>query len=338
MGKKAESSSREEEFFFSNVHRYVGDVKEGEQQPLDDLSEKEHQRFTRLIVEGEFKKTFSDYHEKLGQFQFGLQAFFLNETEVLRLRSFVQNRNEADVEDDRKIEGIAQSAKWVTHLRRTVFFGVIALFVGFIVQRALPEFQEKLDALRFLGHEAIALDQDPVGRLDLKVTDFEMIKEYLKRYPGLGFQATALENFSDQWEASGASIIDYDYAKVSVVQYRRPLPGQEKAAAKASSLPEGEASEADEASGELAVSEGEEDESESALEFWQYEYLYHFSFAGNKAELPKSESATLGGFRYEAFTSDEHNFIAWKDGSGTVSLLVGKSAATELAQYARTGI
>lgn len=67
------------------------------------------------------------------------------------------------------------------------------------------------------------------------------------------------------------------------------------------------------------------------------ESLFHFMFGGRFSDLPKAERAQIRGLDYEIFANDRLNFLAWESPGNTLSLLVGRRSAVELAQFARAG-
>lgn len=260
------------------------------------------------------------YDDKKGELQIGLQAYFLSEGESLRLRGFVQNYTQADKEEKGLITDIDRSNSRITWARRLVFLVLLAYAGFYSAQKILPEFQQKFEVLKYLGYEAIALDEDPVSRLDAKIADIETIQVFLDRYPKLGYSTQALANFSSQWQASGASVLDYDFVKVALVQYRRPLPDEK-------------ASTAD-------VEDEDEDvaDDSSGLKYWQYEYMYQFSFPEETAKINLIEGTSKNGIDYYTFQSEDHNFIVWKTPAGIMHMLAGKESADTLANYMAKGM
>lgn len=83
-----------------------------------------------------------------------------------------------------------------------------------------PNKQRKFEALEYLGYESLALDEEPEGRLDLPSQELEEISQYLGAYPNLDFKPLVMKPIGKGWDPEGATVIDYEVAKVAVVKYR----------------------------------------------------------------------------------------------------------------------
>ena len=103
-----------------------------------------------------------------------------------------------------------------------------------------------------------------------------------------------LKNVPSTWDLDGATVIDYEVAKVAVVMYeRRQSRNPEK--------------------------------------------LFHFSFAGKLSDLPPADPGNMRGLIFQTYASNEQNVIAWQSANNTVSLLIGRRSAPELAEIAVAG-
>ena len=89
-----------------------------------------------------------------------------------------------------------------------------------------PEKTTEFKPLDYLGYEAIAMEEDASGRLDFPSQDFSEITDYLNTYPGLGFTPRVLSKMPNGWEPEGATVIDYEVAKVVAVQYKNDTLGE----------------------------------------------------------------------------------------------------------------
>ena len=65
--------------------------------------------------------------------------------------------------------------------------------------------------------------------------------------------------------------------------------------------------------------------------------LYHYTFAGELKDLPKSDPGNYRGLIFQTYASDQLNIIAWQQEPGMLCFLVGRRSAPELANLARTG-
>lgn len=63
--------------------------------------------------------------------------------------------------------------------------------------------------------------------------------------------------------------------------------------------------------------------------------FYHYTTDGSFQDLPRAEKAHVGHFDYMTHASDKLNFITYEKYDGTLSIIVGRRSAPELAQLIR---
>ncbi|MBI2602879.1 MAG: hypothetical protein HYW48_07480 [Deltaproteobacteria bacterium] len=142
------------------------------------------------------------------------------ETRELRLKisteEIQKNLEVLKIEELTRQEGFkAQSRRWmILSFIIVVIFGVFYSYfhtekIGF-------------DPVQSLAWEALHFESGQTGaRLLLPSSDEEELRQYLEQYPGLNFKPFLLQ-LGAAWELRGASIIDYEVAKVAVVQFVEP--------------------------------------------------------------------------------------------------------------------
>jgi len=233
-----------------------------------------------------------EFQAARGKLQLALQGYYLREDEVMKLHALIQDPEVRVTKEAEKIAASQRRETRGTMMRLSILiaFAAAAIFGVFYV--FTPRGAEAFDALEYLGYEALMMDEDPEGRLNLPTTDIREIAKYLDSYPGLEFKPFVLRSMPGAWEPNGAHVIDYEVAKVAVVKY---------------------------ANAELK------------------ETLYHFSFAGTMADLPKAQVGKEKGFEYQTYSSDQLNIVAWQSAPDVLSLIVGRRSAPELAGMARLG-
>lgn len=154
-----------------------------------------------------------------GRLQLSLQSYYLKENEVQALKAFVQDPSVKATQENAKIEQLGRGEVMSTLFRRLALVALAAIAVGFLVWKFGPRRDAKFKPLEFLGYEALALEEDPRDRLDLPSGDMKEIRQYLAAYPGLEFKPKVLKDVPKDWKAEGATIIDYEIAKVALVQF-----------------------------------------------------------------------------------------------------------------------
>ena len=154
-----------------------------------------------------------------GRLQLAMQSYYLKENELTDLRSLVQDPSVKATQENIRIDQLGRGEMLSTLLRRLVLVAIAALIAGGLVWKFGPKRDQKFKPLEFLGYEALALEEDPRDRLDLPSVDMKEIRQYLAAYPGLDFTPRVLNQLPADWKPEGATIIDYEIAKVALVQF-----------------------------------------------------------------------------------------------------------------------
>jgi hypothetical protein len=85
----------------------------------------------------------------------------------------------------------------------------------------VPMTEEEFNAIEYLHFEALAMEQDQESRLDYPTSHFKEVLGYLSSYRGLNFSPVVFQDLPEGWSTIGASVIDYEVAKASVIQLAR---------------------------------------------------------------------------------------------------------------------
>jgi len=62
--------------------------------------------------------------------------------------------------------------------------------------------------------------------------------------------------------------------------------------------------------------------------------MYYFSSSGTVSDLPTSAPGSIGGMTYQTYSSEYYNIIAFEPKPGTLSFIVGRLGAEEMAKLA----
>lgn len=279
---KASSEVTGQDFVFGHLAEYLD----------GDLAPALATRFESELKAGGGESLPERFQALRGRLQLAMQSYYLKEAETQELRNYVQDPSVAATIENVQIEQIGRGELVNTLMRRLALVGIAAIVVAGLVWKFGRTTAQTFKPLEYLGYEALAMEEDPGERLNLPSMDLKEIRQYLSTYPGLEFKPKVLNALPNVWQPDGATIIDYEIAKVAVVQY-------------------GNAN--------------------------SKEKLFHFSYAGDLADLPKAEPGNMRGLIFQTYASDELNLIAWQAAPGVVSLLVGRRSAPELAELAVAG-
>ena len=172
------------------------------------------------------QKELEAFQVNRGKFQAALGDIGGSEALKHKLRSFVQDDQLRATMEASEIAEVERSEFWSNLLRRSVLVGIILGLIGFGIYYFMPERLGSFDVIEYIGYEALALEEDPEGRINLPSSDIEEIRQFVAAIPGLNFKPELLRPLNG-WMPQGVSIIDYDVMKVVAVSYTSPDRGNE---------------------------------------------------------------------------------------------------------------
>ncbi|MFK7823525.1 MAG: hypothetical protein AB8G05_05180 [Oligoflexales bacterium] len=125
--------------------------------------------------------------------------------------------------EESKINELETKVVQSNFFRKIIFFIIVLVCVFGLYKFFSPHKEEKLnDPLNVLSYETLAMEEDQSGeRLYLPSKEKIEIDQYFGNTPNLKFKPRSLLNTGLKWLPEGASIIDYEVAKIAVVQYSR---------------------------------------------------------------------------------------------------------------------
>jgi hypothetical protein len=201
-------SMSDDELFYSLVDRYAaGEI------PAEVTS-----RFDALLQRPDYKDKVDLFKKAHGKLQLLMEGFYLNEEQTMEIRSFAQGASNMTEEEQQGMDDMENSSRISGALRFCAFFVILCGIIGGSIWKFAPEKRVKFDALYYLSYESTALQNDPAGRMDLITEDSSELDNYFLKYPNLGIKVKAL-SLPAEWAIKGATVIDYDIAKVAAVQY-----------------------------------------------------------------------------------------------------------------------
>lgn len=177
------------------------------------------EKFEGLLTDPAKASVPEHFLQMRGKLQLAMQTYYMKESDLAELRSFVQDPSVTATQENIKIEQLGRRVVVSNIMRRVALVIGCAGLIGFLVWKFAPTRDSEFKALEYLAYEAVALEEDPQERLNLPSSDSKEIRQYLMNYPGLDFKPFVLRNVSNNWTPDGATVINYEIAKVTVVQY-----------------------------------------------------------------------------------------------------------------------
>lgn len=169
----------------------------------------------------------TDYGIRRGQFQIALQKLYLNDTQVHKLHTLVEGdaervqHEEHDIEDYSRLEGTSRG------LRGLFLLILLGALVGGGYWYFAPPKKAQFSPLDTLVYESLVMIEEPVDRLDFPTSSLDELNNYFKRYPSLGFSVGRVSSPGADWNLIGASVIDYEIARIAVTQFQRNSSGED---------------------------------------------------------------------------------------------------------------
>ena len=129
--------------------------------------------------------------------------------------------------EESKISELETSVAQSNFFRKIIFFVIFVSCLVGMFKFFAPQKEAKLnDPLNALSYEALAMEEDQSGeRLYLPSVEKLEIDQYFANTPNLKFVPRSLNKIDPSWKPEGASIIDYEVAKIAVVQYGQKAQG-----------------------------------------------------------------------------------------------------------------
>lgn len=199
----------DEEFLYAYLNDYLAGA----------LGEENTKRFQSLLGDHECQQTVEKIRAAIGRFQLSFQGYYLTEDQKARLHEIVEDAEVRKTREMNKIEQVGKFEHFGDIRRRTLMILVAVGLLGWAVWYFSPEKQAHFDPLEALSYEALALEEDPDGRLDLPTANLDEIKDYVAAYRGVDYKPYVFDQQPPGWKPDGATIIDYEVAKIITVQF-----------------------------------------------------------------------------------------------------------------------
>lgn len=206
----------EEESLYAHLSDYLDETLSGE-------PKKRFEENARKLNLGSIA---TDYGIQRGRLQIEAQRLFLDEKNLRDIHELVEDDASRANHEAEDIEAVGRSELKGNLLRFTVLLALAGtLFYGGFLLFG-PKAKAPFKALDTLIYEAIVLTEDPEDRLDFPTEQLGEINNYFARYPDLGFSPKTMQEPGEGWDVNGATVIDYEVARVLATQFTAKNSGE----------------------------------------------------------------------------------------------------------------
>lgn len=195
------------------LYGYLSEYLDGELPASLDASYKEALKDRQKIVE--------DFQTVRGRFQVAMGTLVAPEPLKHKLRNLIQDDQIRETLEASEIQDIERTEFWSNLRRRAALATIAVVIIGGLVYTFMPNPKDKINPIEYVGYEAVAMEEDPDGRVNLPTNDLQEVKQFIGQVPGLAFKPQALRPLPG-WIPEGVSIIDYEVMKVVAVMYKSP--------------------------------------------------------------------------------------------------------------------
>ena len=297
---------------------YLGELMVNE---LSELNSSLVSKLTSYKTQTNHDKMISHFRRSRGKLQNFLGREFLREEDFEKIRSFSKKLASADEKKDlsedhdliiHELKGLKQR-----RLRKALVYGLIAVAMLLLSRSLFPQKENAyFEPVEALSYETKVLEDQLVERLDLQTSEISDVREYFLNYSKLSWEDSTLK-LPKFWKLIGASVLDYEMVKISLVAYTRPLSGKDIL----------------EVEKEVVSSDGQEIRIEvMQKKVPRQDFLVYYSFDSKENYLPAMKPSVHKGVEYYTYESEDYNIILWRT-RGRYHLIFGRIIPTEMASY-----
>jgi hypothetical protein len=124
------------------------------------------------------------FQENRGKFQSALGDLCGPESLKHKLRNFAQDDQIRETQEASAIAEAERAESRGTLIRRAILTAILLGFLGTLIYAFMPRPTAKFDVIEYLGYEALALEEDPEGRINLPSSDLEEVRQFVGNVPG----------------------------------------------------------------------------------------------------------------------------------------------------------
>ncbi len=186
----------------------------------DELSPADRAAFDEFVKGKKLDSLTTDYGIARGKLQIEAQRLFLDEARLHSIHQLVEDDAARANHEAQDIDAFSKTEVRNQAVRFTLLLLVLGAAVVFGIKFFSAEKKAPFKALDSLIYEAIVMSEDAEERLDFPTDSMADLNNYFKRYPDLGFTPKVLQGPGQGWELNGATVIDYEVAKILAVKMK----------------------------------------------------------------------------------------------------------------------
>ena len=302
------SNLNDEQLFYVNLDKIIdGEVPSESKSKID-----------QMLKDPKYAEIVEKFREAQGRLQNSLEGQYLDEEESLALRGNVLDLKELAAVEEAEIESLGSAHKLRSTVRNLLIYGVL-MFLGYqFAQLFLPSKEVKFAPLESFYYETLAFEEDLGDRIDMRTDSLDDVKEFFKNYPDFYASNATLADVKG-WNLEGASVIDYEIAKIGAVVYTKPIPGQKDTIIE-------EKERFDENGLPLPTKEVK-------TRVQSKDILVQYSFQSDYNRFPEVEFTKAGSLEFSTYESDKLNMIMWRE-DDLYHVMSGRIAPVEMAKFA----
>ncbi len=207
---QSKSTLGEADFLRSHLSEYLD----------EGLTSANRQKFEDIARRLNMAEVATDYGIKRGRLQIEAQRLYLDEKKMRAIHELVEDDAARANHEAAEIEEVGMSEMKGNAFRFTALAVFFLLIFGGLYYFFKPETKPSFNALNSLIYEADVMNENSEGRLNLPTDRIEEINQYFAKLPALGFEPKPMRAVPSDWKVTGASMIDYDGAKITVTQFQ----------------------------------------------------------------------------------------------------------------------
>lgn len=183
------------------------------------LSSANRQKFDEIANRLGMADIATDYGIRRGRLQIEAQRLYLNEKKMRAIHELVEDDAARANHEAAEIEEVGMSELKGNAFRFIAMAAFFALIFGGLYYFFKPTPKPTFNALNSLIYEAEVMNENSEGRLNFPTDKVEEVNNYFAKLPELGFEPKPIRALPPEWKVAGASLIDYDGAKITVTQF-----------------------------------------------------------------------------------------------------------------------
>ncbi len=212
----SKSALSEEDYLLSHLSESMDET----------LSSGDQAKFNEIAKKLGKADVVTDYGIRRGRLQIEAQRLFMNEKKLHALHELVEDDAARANHEAAEIEEVGMSELKGNTIRFSAIVAFFAVLIGGAYYLFRPEPKPSFNALNSLIYEADVMNESSEGRINFPTDSVEEANAFFKKLPDLGFVPKTMKAVPQDWKVSGASLIDYDSAKITVTQFQHTASGE----------------------------------------------------------------------------------------------------------------